>query len=166
MVSALARSYAISGDVKVREKVFRLNRLYAKTISGAFYENNRFPAYCYDKIVCGLMDSHRLAGDPEAFAILEHTTDTALPHLPGKAIEHGVSWRPGTDESYTWDESYTISENLFLAYQYGAGERYRALGAQYLTISISIRLRKGSATSRAATRTAMSTRSVRRCRPT
>ena len=26
----------------------------------------------------------------------------------------------GTDESYTWDESYTNSENMFLAYQYGA----------------------------------------------
>ena len=32
----------------------------------------------------------------------------------------------------TWDESYTISENLFLAYQRGAGDRYRALGSQYL----------------------------------
>ena len=60
------------------------------------------------------------------------TTEAALPHLPGRAIEHGRSWRPGKDESYTWDESYTMSENLFLAYQRGAGARYRALGAQYL----------------------------------
>lgn len=131
-VSALARAYAITGDRKIRDKVLRLNRLYAETISGDFYEKNRFPAYCYDKLVCGLIDSHQLAGDPDAYRILEHTTDTALPHLPGKAIEHGQSWRPGKDESYTWDESYTIPENLFLAYQRGAGERYRALGAQYL----------------------------------
>lgn len=131
-VSALARSYAITGDQKTREKVLRLNRLYAQTISGDFYENNRFPAYCYDKLVCGLIDSHRFVGDPDAYRILEHTTDTALPHLPGKAVEHGRSWRPGKDESYTWDESYTIAENLFLAYQRGAGERYSALGAQYL----------------------------------
>lgn len=131
-VSALARMYAINGDPKVREKVLRLNRLYAQTISGAFYENNRFPTYCYDKLVCGLMDSHTFARDPDAFAILERTTDTALPHLPKTAIEHGKSWRPGTDESYTWDESYTMSENLFLAYQRGAGDRYRALGLQYL----------------------------------
>ncbi len=131
-VSALARNYAITGDRATREKVLRLNQLYAKTISGDFYENNRFPAYCYDKLVCGLMDSHQLAGDPDAYRIMEHTTDTALPHLPGKAIEHGKVWRPGTDESYTWDESYTNSENLFLAYQRGAGERYRTLGTQYL----------------------------------
>jgi uncharacterized protein len=131
-VSALARAYAINGSPKVRDKVLRLNRLYAQTISGDFYEKNRFPAYCYDKLVCGLMDAHKFVGDPDAFAILEHTTDTALPHLPKTAIEHGKSWRPGTDESWTWDESYTISENLFLAYQRGAGERYRKLGIQYL----------------------------------
>jgi uncharacterized protein len=131
-VSALARSYAVNRDEKVREKVLRLNRLYAATITGDFYENSRFPAYCYDKIVCGLMDSHQLAGDSEAYRILEHTTDTALPHLPGKAIEHGRNWRPGKDDWYSMDESYTCAEHLFLAYQRGAGERYRAMGAAYL----------------------------------
>lgn len=131
-VSALARSYAIQPDPTVREKVLRLNRLYAQTISGDFYEKSRFPAYCYDKLVCGLIDSHQFVGDPDAFAILDHTTDVALPHLPKTAIEHGVGWRPGTDESYTWDESYTISENLFLAFQRGAGLRYKQLALQYL----------------------------------
>jgi DUF1680 family protein len=131
-VSALAREYAIKGDAKLREKVLRLNRLYAKTITGDFYENNRFPAYCYDKLVCGLMDAHQLAGDPDAWRILEETTKAALPHLPGKAIEHGRQWRPGKPDFYTWDESYTMPENLFLAYQRGAGEQYRALGAEYL----------------------------------
>jgi uncharacterized protein len=131
-VSALARTYAITGSPAIRDKVLRLNRLYAQTISGDFYENNRFPAYCYDKLVCGLIDSHQYAGDPDAFSILERTTDTALPHLPGKAIEHGRRWRHNPAKGYTWDESYTISENLFIAYQRGAGERYRSLGAQYL----------------------------------
>jgi DUF1680 family protein len=132
-VSALSRFYAITGDAATREKVMRLNRLYAEVIDGEFYGmKNRFPAYCYDKLVCGLIDSHKHVGDSHAFAILERTTDTALPHLPGRAIEHGKVWRPGTDESYTWDESYTISENLFLAYQRGAGERYRKLSEQYL----------------------------------
>ena len=133
-VSALSRSYAIDRSRETREKVLRLNRLYAKTIGGEFYENTRFPAYTYDKLVCGLIDSHQYVGDPDAFSILAETTKTALPHLPPKAVEHGQSWRPNhaNDDSYTWDESYTISENLFLAYQRGAGERYRALGQQYL----------------------------------
>jgi uncharacterized protein len=131
-ISALARAYACTGDERIREKVLRLNRAYAKTISGDFYENNRFPAYCYDKLVCGLMDSHLLANDPDAYKILAATTDTALPHLPGHAVEHDVSWRPGKDASYTQDESYTLAENLFLAYQRGAGDRYRTLGEAYL----------------------------------
>jgi DUF1680 family protein len=131
-VSALARAYAINGSRAAREKVLRLNRLYAQTISGDFYDKNRFPASCYDKIVCGLIDSHAYVGDPDALAILDRTTDIASQRLPGKAIEHDQPWRPGRDESWTWDESYTISENLFLAYQRGAGGRYRALGAAYL----------------------------------
>lgn len=132
-VSALARNYAITGSPGTRDKVLRLNRLYAQTISEEFYKKNRFPAYCYDKLVCGLIDSHQYVGDPLAFSILERTTKTALPHLPGKAIHHGQVWRRDHPSvGFTWDESYTISENLFLAYQRGAGNRYRDLAVQYL----------------------------------
>ncbi len=134
-VSALARVYAITGDDATREKVLRLNRLYAQTITGEFYVNNRFPAYTYDKVLLGLLDSHTYAKDPQALAILEQTTNTALPHLPGHAVEHGVQWRMDKDKddlSWTWDESYTMPENLFLAYQRGAGRRYYDLGLQYL----------------------------------
>ena len=131
-VSALARMYAITGAAQYREKVVRLNRLYADTISSRFYIKNRFPAYCYDKFVCGLIDSHKYVKDPDAYAILTRTTDTALPNLPKAAIEHDKTWRPGTDVTYTWDESYTMPENLYLAHQRGAGRRYRDLGTQYL----------------------------------
>ncbi len=131
-VSALARMYAIRKEPAIREKVLRLNRLYARTISDKYYDVNRFPTYCYDKIVGGLIDSHQFADDPEAFSILERTTDTALPHFPPCAIEHDQPWRPNKDKTWTWDESYTISENLFLAYQRGAGARYRDLGEKYL----------------------------------
>jgi DUF1680 family protein len=131
-VSALARMYAIRRDPATRDKVLRLNRLYAQTIAGDYYDKNRFPAYCYDKIVCGLIDSHQYVGDPDAFAILDRTTDTALPHFPEHAVEHDAVWRHDKDESWSWDESYTLPENLFLAYQRGAGGRYRELAQQYL----------------------------------
>jgi uncharacterized protein len=131
-VSALARHYAITGSVASREKVLRLTRLYAQAIAAGFFEKHRFPAYTYDKLVCGLIDSHQYVGDRDAFAILQKTTEIALPHLPGKAIEHGQRWRENPSIGYTWDESYTISENLFLASQRGAGRRYLALATQYL----------------------------------
>ena len=134
-VSALARGYAISGDPALREKVLRLNRLYAETISDEFFRKSRFPAYTFDKLTIGLLDSHTWAHDPQALAILEQTTDTALPHLPGRAIEHDQRWRMDKDPddaSWTWDESYTLPENMFLASERGAGARYFDLGRQYL----------------------------------
>jgi DUF1680 family protein len=131
-VSALARGYAITAVKETRDKVLRLNQLLAESISGDYFDKTRFPAYSYDKLVLGLIDSRKFAADPAAFSILDKVTDTALPHLPGKAIERNVSWRPGTDFSYTWDESYTMPENLYLAAQRGAGQRYRDMASQYL----------------------------------
>ena len=133
-VSALSRYYAITGDAASRERVLALNRVYAKSIGSGFFEKNRFPAYCYDKLVCGLIDSHQFAGDPNAFAILNHTTDLALPELPPHAIDRDLPWRPGreSDISYQWDEPYTLPENLFLAYQRGAGDRYKQFAIRFL----------------------------------
>ncbi|MCL2660213.1 MAG: glycoside hydrolase family 127 protein [Acidobacteriaceae bacterium] len=134
-MSALARYYAITGDEATRKKVLRLNRLYARTISSSFYEKTRFPSYTFDKLVIGLIDSHSFAKDPQALEILNKVTDTALPHLPPRAIEQHIRWRMDkdpADESWTWDESYTLPENLFLAYRRGAGRRYYDLARQYL----------------------------------
>ena len=118
-VSALARVYAITGEAATREKVIRLNRLYAETISPDFYTKNRFPAYCYDKLLLGLLDSHTYVQDPQALAILEHTTNTALPHLPGHAIEHDHPWRTDKDHpadaSWTWDRVRTPCRRTFFS---------------------------------------------------
>ncbi len=131
-VSALAREYAITGDQATREKVLLLNQTFSHSLASGFFEKNRFPAYCYDKLVCGLIDSHQFAGDPNAFPVLQQTTNIALPHLPEHAVDRERSWRAGKDISYNWDESYTLPENLFLAYQRGAGDRYRELAIRYL----------------------------------
>ncbi len=142
-VSALSRLHAITGSPEARAKVLQLTKLYAQTIGGKFYDNTRFPAYTYDKLVCGLVDAHKFAGDPQAWAVLGRMTDTALQHLPPKAVEHGQPWRAAKDVSWNWDESYTMPENLFLAYQRGAGDRYRELGAQYLNDTFFDRLAAG-----------------------
>lgn len=131
-VSALARYHAITGAQAARDKVLRLNRLYGAAISAGFYEKNRFPAYCYDKLLLGLIDSQRLAGDRTALALLDRTTRAALPHLPRAAVEREREWRPGKDQSYRWDESYTLPENLLIAWRRGAGARYRDLALRFL----------------------------------
>jgi len=131
-VSALARMYSASGDARLRSKVLRLNQLYAKAVSGDFFDKTRFPAYTYDKLVCGLIDAHQFANDPDAFNILQLTTKTAMPHLPKRAIPNRQNWRPGKDISWDWDESYTLPENLFLAYERGAGHDYLSRAVMFL----------------------------------
>src|SRR5271165_1237401 len=54
-VSALSRYFAITGDNTTRERVLQLNRLYAQSVGSGYFDKNRFPAYCYDKLVCGLI---------------------------------------------------------------------------------------------------------------
>ena len=87
-----------------------------RTISGAFYDKNCFPAYCYDKLLLGLIDSHRFVRDPDAFAMLERTTPHCPICPPRRSIASSSGAR-GKDQSYRWDESYTNPENLFHAYR-------------------------------------------------
>ncbi len=138
-LSALARGYAVNHDPRTKARLERLLALYEPTISGRFYTNFRFPAYNYDKLVCGLIDSHQFAGVPNAFALLDRTTAAAEPHLPPHALDRDEpqrAWRASigenTSNDYTWDESYTLPENLYLAAQRGAGDRYRQLAARFL----------------------------------
>jgi hypothetical protein len=138
-ISALARGYAINRDPFTRARLDRLLALYEPTISGRFYTNFRFPAYNYDKMVIGLIDAHQFASLPQAYRLLERTTDAAEPHLPPRALDRDEPqrrWRESvgdnTGNDYTWDESYTVPENLYLAWERGAGVRYRKLAARFL----------------------------------
>jgi DUF1680 family protein len=138
-ISALSRGYAVTGDARTRTKVQTLLALYSQAISGKFYTNFRFPAYDYDKMVCALIDAHEFAGIQNAWSLLDRTTDAALPHLPPQALDRDEvqrRWRASvgdnTGNDYTWDEPYTLPENLFLAWERGAGERYRDLAGRYL----------------------------------
>ena len=138
-VSAMSRGYAVTGDPRMRAKVEQILTLYQPAISGRFYANFRFPAYNYDKTVCGLIDGHTYCGLDPDFALLNQVSDAAVPHLPPHALERDEpqrQWRKSigenTTDDYTWDESYTLPENLFLAYQRGAGDQYRKLGERFL----------------------------------
>ena len=138
-ISALARGYAVKRDAQTRAKLEKLLALYEPTISGRFYTNFRFPAYNYDKMVIGLIDTHQFAGLPQAYRLLEQTTNAAEPHLPPRALDRDEPqrlWRQSvgdnTSNDYTWDESYTLAENLYLAWERGAGERYKTLARRFL----------------------------------
>jgi DUF1680 family protein len=138
-ISALSRGYAINQDPKTKAKIDKLLAMYEPAISGKFYTNFRFPAYNYDKMVIALIDAHQFAGIGKAFDLLNQTTDAAEPHLPPTALDRDEvqrKWRASigenTTDDYTWDESYTMPENLYLAAQRGAGDRYRKMAPKYL----------------------------------
>lgn len=130
--SSLARLAAVSGDDAAQHKTLRLRARLADAITPEYFAQTRFPAYSYDKLVCGLMDAHRLANDPEAFATLDRVTQAAQPSLPGRAIDREVQYRMGKDISWMWDESYTMPENLYLVSSMGAGDKYRTMADAYL----------------------------------
>ena len=135
-VSALARFYAITGDPATRAKVARLVEGYGATIDpeGKFYINNRFPSYTYDKLVLGLIDAHEFAGDPQALSILQRATDAALPYQPLRAMPRQETPVLHNEDftRHCWDESYTMPENLFLAWRRSGDARYLALAKRFL----------------------------------
>jgi hypothetical protein len=132
-LSGLARAYAVTGSKPTQAKVQRLVRALAPTITTSFYDGYHLPAYTYDKTSCGLIDAHQFAADETALNVLNAATDAVLPHLPAKAMARAEQYAiPQKDEAYCWDETYTLPENLFLAFQRGAGSRYRDLAIRFL----------------------------------
>lgn len=134
-LSGLSRACAVTGSKTTQEKVHRLVRAYAETVdtAGKFYDDYRLPAYTYDKTSCGLIDAHEFAKDPIALDVHWRATQAVLPHLPEKALNRYEQRSRGYKMiSFTWDESYTLPENLFLAYQRSGDARYRDLATRYL----------------------------------
>jgi DUF1680 family protein len=132
-VSGLARACAITGDAPTRAKIHRLVQGYAAAISTKFYENYPLPAYTFDKVNCGLIDAHQFAHDSAALPALAHATDAVLPWLPPKALTRPeMAARPHPNISWTWDESYTLPENFFLAWKRSGDPRYLALAKRFL----------------------------------
>ena len=120
------------GAVPLRERAVRLHGLLREDLGPAFFARTRFPAYTYDKFVCGLVDAQELAGDAATMETLERVTAAAMPSLPGRAQERERQWLLGRDQSWMWDESYTMPENLYRAAAAGGGRRYREMARAYL----------------------------------
>ena len=132
-ISGLARGYAVTGDPAVRTRIRDLVIAYTPTISPDFFNDYTLVAYTFDKLLVGLMDAWHFAGVEEARAAADKMTDAALVYLPEKALNRDeMAARPHNRPANTFDESYTLPENLFLAWQRGMGERYRDLGRRYI----------------------------------
>jgi hypothetical protein len=134
-LSALARAYAVTGSKPTQEKVQRLVRAFAATVEpqGKFYIGYHLPAYTYDKTSCGLIDAHEFAQDPNALDVHWRATQAVLPFLPEKALSRAEQRaRFHKSVADTWDETYTLPENFFLAYRRSGNPRYRDLAVRFI----------------------------------
>ncbi len=134
-LSGLARACAVTGAEPTRAKINRLVKGYAETLDpqAKFFVDYRLPAYTYDKLSCGLIDAHEFAHDPLAMDVHEKLTHAIVAYLPEKALSRQEQRsRPHKDTSYTWDETYTLPENLFLAYQRSGDTFYRDMAKRFL----------------------------------
>ena len=56
-----------------------------------------------------------------------------MPHMADRALTaEEMQQRPHKDETYTWDETYTFAENLFIAFERTGDRKYYGLGKRYL----------------------------------
>lgn len=132
-LSSLARAYAITGSKPTRDKVESLVVKFAPTVTSRFYDNYHLPAYTYDKTSCGLIDASRYGLVKDALKVHAAATEAVVPHLPEKALSRKEQYaRPHKDDAYCWDETYTLPENLFLAYRLTGSKRYRDLAIRFI----------------------------------
>lgn len=132
-ISSLARAHAVTRDPAMAAKARRLNKAFGETLRPAFFEGYPLPAYTYDKMLVGLIDAHLYANDPEAKALIGKVTDIAAPFLPDHALTRPeMRARPHPNEAFTWDESYTLPENLYRAWEVTGDARFRTLARAHL----------------------------------
>ena len=104
-LSGLARYHAATGDTATQEKVHRLVRGLGEAISPHFWDENRLPAYTYDKISMGMIDAHEFADDQQAFKVLDAALASVEKQLPPGGISRAEQCqRPHINESFCWDE--------------------------------------------------------------
>lgn len=135
-LSAFARSAAIENSPALRSRVSTLVEGLGRSFdsTGIFFGgDNRFPGYTLEKLNCGLIDALSFAGDSNAAAVLQQVNKLAQLYLPEKALSRAEQRKRSTrDATYSYDETYTLPENYFLAYQRTGNPYYRELGQKFM----------------------------------
>ena len=134
VISGLARFAEATGDEATRAKAERLVNGFAATIApdGYCYPSTKastnFPAYNYDKYVVGLLDAYRFARVPAALPALHRATEGAVRCMPPRALDRYQDAHPTGGD----DESYTLGENCFYAYEVTGEAQYLEMAKRYL----------------------------------
>jgi DUF1680 family protein len=123
----MSRMYGATGDDAIRDKAIRLFTGWAKTVKPD--GNCGMRHYPFDKLVCGLVDLKVYADFTDAIPMLEKVVDWAsktfsrenVPAAPQRGLYSGrVS------------EWYTLSENLYRAFQATGNAKFKDFGDVWL----------------------------------
>ncbi len=134
LVSALARFSEATGNEATRAKTQRLVEGFAAAIAPGGYcypsqkASTNFPAYTYDKFVIGLLDAYQFAGVSLALQVLDRATRGAVRYMPPRALDRQFEASPTAPD----DESYTLGENCFYAYEVTGEPQYLDMAKRYL----------------------------------
>ncbi len=120
-LSGLSRLYAATGNEQCRIKVNDLIDGWAETIEpdGYFFYTKKpnAPHYVYEKMQAGLLDAFLFTGNRKALEYMSTITDWAIEnldkerHYPYDPKNRNVEW-------------YTLSENLYRAYEASGDQKY------------------------------------------
>ena len=122
IMGGLARLGHATGDAALIAKARALFAGWRETLPAD--GNAKMRLYDWEKLLGGLLDLHQYAGEPDALAVLERTTRWAMATFdrarhPANAHDF---WGAGPGDTSEW---YTLSENLYRAYQLSGNALYR-----------------------------------------
>ena len=123
-LSGMARIYRATGDTAMRDKSARLITEWARTLGPD--GDCRMGLYAYDKLVCGLLDQHLYADNPDALPLLRKTIGWVMRTYPKE--RNAATPDRINGEPHEW---YTFGENLYRLYEVTHDERIRAFADTY-----------------------------------
>jgi hypothetical protein len=129
-LSGMARLARTSGENQLREKSTALmvgwGEAFTRDNKPYYFDSYLASHYPFDKSLCGLVDMHKYLSAPDALPLLERLIDWGSKNL-GRGRHPATAIDPSgpTAEGIEW---YTLSENLYRAYEYTGDSRYRDFG--------------------------------------
>lgn len=125
ILSGLSRLYPVTGDEDCKKKIDALIHGWAECIApdGYFYysDHPNTKHYIYEKMVGGLVDAYVFTDNKKALVYLSTITDWAIKNLDKRTPYANYDVAAKMYYNHEW---YTLSENLYRAYEVTKDKKY------------------------------------------
>lgn len=123
-LQAMARTARANDDTELRDKAAKLIDEWAKTLPAD--GNARMRHYPWEKLLGGLSDAHQYIGHDKAPALMEKIVDWGIANLDRtRTPAANTPWELHSGTPLEW---YTLSENLYRAFQLTGVAKYKDFG--------------------------------------